>query len=97
MVEKTRNRISFFAIIADAPLTQAVMCEYYISTSKIHGFGVCSTKYIPANYMIGVAFRKVDSAGIFDIDWCTLELGRYVNHFNSPNLSFVFLIILYIM
>ena len=66
------------------------MCEYYISTSKIHGFGVYSTKYIPANYMIGAAFRKVDSTGIFDIDWCALELGRYVNHFNSPKLSFVF-------
>jgi len=51
-----------------------------VKDSPIHGFGIFSSEFIPANTNLGAAQIKRDD-GSYDVT----NLGRYHNHSNEPN------------
>lgn len=62
--------------------------QFVIRKSSISGNGVFTKKNIKKHELIGMAFTKIASTAIPDLNYKGTTLGKMVNHSGKPNLYF---------
>lgn len=64
---------------------------FYLGESKIHNIGVFTSIKVEKNKLLFAVFLKKGVSGNFKIDFGETILGKYVNHSEMPNSSFILL------
>lgn len=59
---------------------------YYISRSKVDGYGLHSVEDFDSGVLLGLAYVRIKHTGDIDEDIIQTEMGRYCNHSKDPNM-----------